>query len=127
MPLALPVLSRCDIWIKVSTGKASGTPNQSCDKPLECDMYERTTRTLAAVLIALTSQVTRGDDWPQWRGPSRDGVWRESGLIERFDKPQIDILWRTKIGPGYSGPTVSKGRVFVTDRRRTVEFPPYGT
>ncbi len=58
----------------------------------------------------------RADDWPQWRGPQRDGVWRETGLVDRFSQEQLPIKWRTEVGPGYSGPTVAEGRVYVTDR-----------
>ncbi len=56
------------------------------------------------------------DDWPQWRGPKRDGVWRETGIVEKFAKPQLDLAWRAEISSGYSGPTVADGRVYVTDR-----------
>lgn len=56
------------------------------------------------------------DDWPQWRGVGRDGVWRESGIIERFESGQIELKWRVPISGGYSGPTVANGRVYVTDR-----------
>lgn len=59
------------------------------------------------------------DDWPQWRGPQRDGVWREKGIVKKFEKPALQIAWRQPIGSGYSGPTVADGRVYVTDR--TVE------
>ncbi len=58
-----------------------------------------------------------GDDWPQWRGPNRDGVWHETGIMEKFPQPQIHLLWRTPISSGYSGPTVANGRVYVTDRQ----------
>lgn len=68
---------------------------------------------LAASLIALPAIA---DDWPQWRGSARDGVWREKGVVEKFAGEQIPILWRAKISSGYSGPTVAKGRVYVTDR-----------
>ncbi len=68
---------------------------------------------LAAMALAGAAQ---GEDWPQWRGPNRDGVWTESGLTEKFDKPQLDLVWRAPIGSGYSGPTVWQGLVFVTDR-----------
>jgi outer membrane protein assembly factor BamB len=57
------------------------------------------------------------DDWPQWRGPNRDGVWRETGIIKSFTKEQLDIVWRAEIGRGYSGPTVADGRVYVMDRK----------
>ncbi|MBX7165375.1 MAG: PQQ-like beta-propeller repeat protein [Pirellulales bacterium] len=56
------------------------------------------------------------DDWPQWRGPLRDGVWRETGLLERFPEAELPLRWRAEIGSGYSGPTVAAGRVYVTDR-----------
>lgn len=69
------------------------------------------------VLIVLGAcSVGFADDWPQWRGPTRDGVWRETGIVKKFTKPQLDILWRQPIGNGYSGPTVADGRVYVTDR-----------
>lgn len=55
-------------------------------------------------------------DWPQWRGENRDGVWTETGVIERFDSPEIEAKWRVPIGSGYSGPTVASGRVYVHDR-----------
>jgi outer membrane protein assembly factor BamB len=56
------------------------------------------------------------DEWPQWRGSNRDGVWNETGLVEKFPAPQLKHRWRAKIASGYSGPTVADGRVYVTDR-----------
>ena len=56
------------------------------------------------------------DDWPQWRGPGRDGVWYEKGMVETFAAPVLPIKWRVEIGPGYNSPTVARGRVFVMDR-----------
>ena len=54
-------------------------------------------------------------DWPQWRGPNRDGTWNESGLLQRFPKEGFKPRWRKPVGMGYSSPVVVKGRVFVTD------------
>jgi outer membrane protein assembly factor BamB len=58
----------------------------------------------------------RAEDWPQWRGPQRDGVWRETGVVEKFAGAELPIKWRAKISAGYSGPTVAAGKVYVTDR-----------
>lgn len=69
----------------------------------------------AAGVMALASAAL-ADDWPQWRGPNRDGVWHETGIMRTFPQPRLDLLWRTPISNGYSGPTVAKGRVYVTDR-----------
>ncbi|MBL9137483.1 MAG: PQQ-like beta-propeller repeat protein [Verrucomicrobiales bacterium] len=57
------------------------------------------------------------DDWPQWLGPRRDGVWRETGILTQFPKDGLTFRWRRPIGGGYSGPAVADGRVFVTDRQ----------
>jgi outer membrane protein assembly factor BamB len=72
-------------------------------------------RGLAGSFVILAS-CAWADDWPQWRGPNRDGVWREAGIIERFRSPELQIKWRVPIGSGYSGPTVAGGRVYVMDR-----------
>lgn len=71
----------------------------------------------AAVALFVAGPTARGDDWPQWRGPQRDGVWRETGTVEAFAAPRLEPAWRAPIGPGYSGPVVAGGRVFVTDRQ----------
>jgi outer membrane protein assembly factor BamB len=68
------------------------------------------------VLFTVLVGSTFADDWPQWRGPQRDGVWRETGILEKFASPEIPIKWRAPISSGYSGPTVAEGRVYVTDR-----------
>ncbi len=56
------------------------------------------------------------DEWAQWRGPTQDGVWREEGLIERFEREQLELRWRVPVSSGYSGPTVAGGQVYLTDR-----------
>jgi outer membrane protein assembly factor BamB len=72
---------------------------------------------LGAVLaLTVTASVTRADDWPQWLGPQRDGVWRETGILETFPPGGPKIRWRTPVGMGYAGPAVAKGRVYLTDR-----------
>ncbi len=71
-------------------------------------------------IIVLLIAPTHAEDWPQYRGPKRDGVWRENGIIENFDEASLAarVKWRVPISNGYSGPTVADGRVFVTDRVR---------
>ncbi|MGE0760551.1 MAG: PQQ-binding-like beta-propeller repeat protein, partial [Pirellulaceae bacterium] len=73
--------------------------------------------TLTLVLLSLGGvTMVSADDWPQWRGPGRDGVWRESGIVEKFAGPELTLKWRVPVGAGYSGPTVARGRVYLTDR-----------
>lgn len=77
---------------------------------------KRTLNLIFCLFVLSSAVVTLADDWPQWRGPQRDGVWREEGVVERFASEQIPIKWRMPIGAGYSGPSVADGRVFITDR-----------
>ena len=57
------------------------------------------------------------DDWPQWLGPQRDGIWRENGILKKFPEKGPQYVWRTPIGMGYSGPAVAGGKVYITDRQ----------
>lgn len=54
-------------------------------------------------------------DWPQWLGPTGDAVLRETELLTSFPDEPLPVLWRAKIEAGFSGPSVSENRVFVTD------------
>lgn len=68
-------------------------------------------------IVGLGLAAAHAADWPQWRGEHRDGVWSETGLVDKFAGPELKIKWRQPISSGYSGPTVADGRVFVTDRQ----------
>ena len=63
--------------------------------------------------LVLIGFSVRADDWPQFHGPKRDAVWRESGIIEKFPGRRLKPVWKTRIAGGYSGPTVADGRVYV--------------
>jgi outer membrane protein assembly factor BamB len=69
---------------------------------------------MIAVLLGVA--ISNADDWPQWLGPQRDGVWRESGIVERFPADGPRVRWRTPVGSGYTGPAVAGARVFLMDR-----------
>src|SRR5688572_5314156 len=83
-------------------------------------------RCLALLASLIISTAGRADDWPQWLGPQRDGVWREEGLIEKFPVTGPPVRWRVPISAGYSGPAVSGGRVFVMDRQLSGKADPPG-
>lgn len=65
--------------------------------------------------LMLVTNAARGEDWPQWRGPNRDGAWSDTGLIESFPADGLKIRWRVPVGIGFSSPVVADGRVYVTD------------
>ena len=67
-------------------------------------------------LILSLAPFARSDDWPQWLGPQRDGVWREEGILEKFPVEGLRKVWDVSMGAGYAGPAVVGNRVFVSDR-----------
>ena len=61
------------------------------------------------------SSAAHGDEWPGWMGPRRDGVYRESGIIDEIPDSGLKVKWRQPVAGGYAGPAVADGRVFVFD------------
>ena len=70
---------------------------------------------LCGVVLSVSVSTAVADDWPQWLGPRRDSVWRESGILETFPAGGPRVKWRVPIDGGYAGPAVAEGRVYVTD------------
>jgi len=66
------------------------------------------------LLLFFFSANSYAEDWP-WQGPTRDNVWHEDGLLEKFPADGLKIVWRTPVAGGYAGPAVSEGNVFLTD------------
>jgi outer membrane protein assembly factor BamB len=71
-----------------------------------------------AALICLTGpfQTCHGQDWPQWRGPTRDGVVSVEQAPASWPA-SFRTMWRLEIGEGHASPVLSKDRVFVHSRR----------
>jgi outer membrane protein assembly factor BamB len=70
----------------------------------------------AGAVFLLPALTLLADDWPQWLGPKRDGVWRETGIVDKFPEGGPPVVWKVPVGGGYCGPAVADGRVFVMDR-----------
>ena len=82
------------------------------------------TKTLFILVSLLVSQVgvrmlaaEEGATWPQWRGPGRDGSVMDSPWPDSLDAVHLLQRWRIELAPSYSGPVVSKDKVFVTYTR----------
>ncbi|HEV3204381.1 MAG TPA: PQQ-binding-like beta-propeller repeat protein [Gemmataceae bacterium] len=74
---------------------------------------------LALAVFGTGPLAVQAEDWPGWLGAKRDGIWRETGLLEKFPPGGPKVVWRATIANGYSGPAVADGRVYVMDRERT--------
>jgi outer membrane protein assembly factor BamB len=77
------------------------------------------------LLLALPSVVSNRvlDDWPQWRGPNRDGRSAETGLLKDWPAGGPALAWRaTGAGEGYSSFATSKGRLYTLGAREGIEY-----
>lgn len=89
-------------------------------------MKSRLLITIAALCLSLSvvslprsaNTAAANPDWPQWRGPDRDGVSRESGLLKQWPKEGPKLLWQVNdIGDGYSTPSVVGTRIYLMSNR----------
>ena len=68
------------------------------------------------LLLTLSTFVlsTFAADWPQWRGPNRDGVSTETGILDEWPEGGPKLLWKaTGVGAGFSSVSVANGRIYT--------------
>ena len=78
-----------------------------------------------ALLFAVPAAVSNRafDDWPQWRGPNRDGRSAETGLLKSWPAGGPPRAWVAKgAGEGYSSLAVAQGRVYTLGARGETEY-----
>lgn len=71
---------------------------------------------IISTYILFLASYAEGEDWTQWLGNARDGVWRESNILTTFPEDGPKLLWKSPIGSGYSGPSIANDKVYVMDR-----------
>jgi len=87
-------------------------------------MQARMALGLAALLVAAPMLDSSGflaarSEWPQFRGPQRDGVSRETGLLKQWPTDGPRLLWKTpNLGIGFSSIAIAGGRIFTMGDRR---------
>ena len=78
-----------------------------------CSQFARAAFT-AALLSCLTPGIGHATDWPQWRGPNRDGISAEKGLLKEWPKDGPKLVWQVKdIGAGFSTPAIVGDRIYI--------------
>jgi outer membrane protein assembly factor BamB len=76
---------------------------------------DRVKRLAAADLPVAAAQAAR-TDWPQWRGPSRDGVSLETGLLDEWPAAGPPVLWKKSIGRGFSSFAIASDRLYTMEQ-----------
>jgi outer membrane protein assembly factor BamB len=79
------------------------------------------TRSLISALLLSTLSHAAAFDWPQWRGPNRDGISSEKDWNFNWPTAGPKQLWKANVGVGYSTVSVSKGRLFTMGNTADVD------
>lgn len=80
-------------------------------------------RIILVLCLLLPSLSAQAEDWPGWRGPNRDDVAAEAGLLKSWPKNGPPLLWTyTNSGVGYSGPAIVGERLFLMGGRDQTEY-----
>lgn len=62
-------------------------------------------------------------DWPQWRGPNRDGISPETGLLDSWPSKGPPLVWKIQgLGEGFASAAISGTRLFIQGQRGDEEF-----
>lgn len=81
------------------------------------------TRFLPFALILSSSSILTAADWPQWRGPNRDGISTETGLLASWPQGGPAVVWKTDgLGEGYSSLAIAGGKIYTQGQRGRQEF-----
>jgi outer membrane protein assembly factor BamB len=74
------------------------------------------------ILVLVVSPVG-AEDWPQWRGPHRDGISKERGLLDSWPDKGPPLLWQVNgLGSGYSSVAIAGGRIYTLGQRKGSAF-----
>ncbi len=78
---------------------------------------------LVLVCFYITGAAQATNDWPQWRGPNRDGISKETGLLKQWPENGPALVWKAiGAGRGYSSMSVAKGKIFTMGLRGDREY-----
>ncbi len=88
-------------------------------------MFKLVTRPAAALTLILATSAAlafaaseAAPDWPQWRGPNRDAVAKESGLLAQWPESGPPLAWKANgLGGGFSSLAISGGRIYTIGDR----------
>lgn len=74
-------------------------------------------RICSALVLLLLAGMAMAEDWPQWRGPHRDGTSAEVANLPEFPAAGFPVLWRAEVGAGWATPVVVENKVYVFDAK----------
>jgi len=73
---------------------------------------------MSGLFASMAAAQTADVDWPQWRGPNRDGKSSDTGLLKSWPEGGPKLLWQAKsIGQGFSSVSFGGGMIYITGRK----------
>src|ERR1051326_4020123 len=90
------------------------SPRNSRNRCNPCNRLKASIRAALPIALCLAPFLSHATDWPQWRGPHRDGISEEKGLLKEWPKEGPKLIWQVKdIGSGFSTPAIVGDRIYV--------------
>lgn len=78
------------------------------------------TLSLLFLICLLVCSRSLAQDWPQWRGPQRDGIVKDFAAPAVWPE-KLKLVWKMPVGGGYSSPIVSQGKIWLHSRQGETE------
>jgi len=86
-------------------------------------MNTKTALGFVLILFCYSPLAAQNSDWPQWRGPNRDGVSKETGLLKQWPAEGPTLVWKAVgAGTGYSSLAIAGGRIYTMGVRGDSEY-----
>jgi len=68
---------------------------------------------VALAIVVSLELFAQAEDWPQWRGPNRNGISHEKGWLDQFPDQGPTIAWKATVGLGFSSVVVGNARAYT--------------
>lgn len=68
------------------------------------------------IFLIISTFIIQAQDWPQFLGPNRNSTSAEKGILRSWPAAGPEVLWTVNVGPGYGGPVIKDGKVYLLDR-----------
>ena len=70
-------------------------------------------RAILVISVLLAAYSIFGADWPQYLGPNRNSTSTEKRILRSWPENGPQVLWTVDVGPGFGGPVVKDGKVYI--------------
>ena len=77
---------------------------------------KRSKKLIPAIVLLICISNIHAQDWPQYFGPTRNGVSTQKNILRDWPEKGPEVLWTASVGIGFGGPVIKNGKVYLLDR-----------